>query len=210
MGSRAHRRHPHTVFDQRGARADFGFCAKAPYWQPGEAAAVSLGFDWEFVNPDTVKPHRQSSSKAKEFGRRWMLISRAVDMGELKRQFSPPEFVAWADSKNLKLPKKLRNAVATIGAAKAPNCEVDELRKQLEQYKTANRDPHPREFRSLQIIVVGMASGRYGFNPNADRNLATKAIVDDVERLGLLIDKDTVLTHVRRAYHDLDLGLPDT
>ena len=145
-----------------------------------------------------------------------MLVSRAVETGALKHQFGPAEFVVWAKRINLELPDELTAAIARI-CIDASNDEVDELREQnallkleLERFKAATKDPNPRERRSLQSMVAGMASGRYGFNPIADRNSATKTIVDDIERLGLSIDKDTVLTHLRRAYHDLDLGLPDT
>src|SRR5262249_40239290 len=125
------------------------------------------------------------------------------------------EFVAWAQRINLELPDALTAALAKICVSQNASIdEVDELREQnallkleLERCKAA---PNPRERRSLQSMIAGMASGRYGFNPTADRTSATKTIVDDIERLGLSIDKDTVLTHLRRAYQDLDLGLPDT
>jgi hypothetical protein len=160
------------------------------------------------VPSDTVKPHLDSSFKALEFGRRSMLISRAVDTSELMRQFSPPEFVAWADGKNLKLPKKLQEAVARVRGVNKIPCEVDELRRQLEECKAACKDTHPRELQSLLRILAGMAAGRYNFNPKADRTSATKAIVDDIERLGLSIDKDTVLKYLRRAFNDLEIDLP--
>ena len=56
-------------------------------------------------------------------------------------------------------------------------------------------------------MVAGMASRQYGYRPNAERNSATKAIVDDIERLGLSIDKDTVLTHLRAAFRELEIEL---
>ena len=178
---------------------------KLAHWHPDEAAALSLGYAPRFVNPDTVKPYFESSSEAQEFDRRLMLISRAVETGTLKHQFSPAEFVAWADRINLELPKGLTVAIAKICTShNVPSDEVNALREQnallkleLDQCKAATKDPHPRERRSLQSMVAGMAVARYGFNPNADRNSATKAIVDDIERLGLSIDKDTVLTHLR-------------
>jgi hypothetical protein len=175
---------------------------------------LSLGYAPEFVNSSTVKPYLGASNRADEFGRRLMLVSRAVEAGLLKPLFSPCDFVNWADGIAIPLPNEFRNAVATIGALfKRSENETAELRLQLvrlkeelEQCKTANKEAHPRERRSLQILVAGMAAGRYRFDPGAVRSSATAAIVGDVERLGLTIDKDTVLTHVRRAYHDLDIA----
>jgi hypothetical protein len=159
----------------------------------------------------------ESSSEAQEFERQLMLVSRAVETGGLKHQFSPTEFVAWADRINLELPEVLTAAIAKICIS--PNVydgEVDELRKQnallkleLDRCKAATKDPHPRERRSLQSMVAGMAAARYGFNPSMHRSSATKAIANDIELLGLSIDKDTVLTHLRNAFSDLDIRLPD-
>jgi hypothetical protein len=215
LKSRARRRHRHPLFGQSSAQADLGYWAKVAHWNPDEAAALSLGYAPRFVNPSTVKPYLQTSPEAEELDRRSMLICRALDTDVLKQRFSPADFITWADRIRLEVPKELRDAVAIIGAAdKTSHDEADELRKQnallkieLEQCKAANKDPHPRERRSLQIMVVGMASGQYGFNPRAERSLATKAIVDDIERLGLSIDKDTVLTHLRCAFRDLDVKL---
>jgi hypothetical protein len=216
LESRARRRHRHPLFGQPSSRADLGFWSKAAHWLPHEAAALSLGYAPRFVNPDTIKPYLESSTEAQEFGGRLMLISRALDAGTLKQRFSPHEFVAWAGRIGLKLPMGLSDVIARICASEVSNDEVNELRSQnaslkieLEQCMAANKGLHPRERRSLHIIVAGMATGRYAFTPNANRNLATKAIVDDIERLGLLIDKDTVLTHLRSAFRELDIQLPD-
>ena len=208
MGTRARRRSRHTLLGEHSPPADFSFWAKVAYWQPDEAAALSLDYEPKFV---------ESSSQAQEFKRRSMLISRAVETGELKHQISPTEFVVWARRIKLELPDALTAAVEIICIShNVLNHEVDELREQnallkleLEQCKGAAKDLGPRKRRSLQIMVVGMASGRYRFNPIADRNSATKTIVDDIERLGLQIDNDTVLTHLRRAYQELDIALPD-
>jgi len=201
---RAHRRSRHPLFGQPIARANYGYWAKVAHWHPGEAAALSLGYAPKVVNLDTVRPYLQSSSKAQEFDSRLMLISRALEMGALSQQFRPHEFVAWADG-IIKLPKRLRNAVAKIPDAHKGHCEAGELRKQRDQCKAANEDPSPRELHSLLKIIAGMALGRYGFNPKADRNSATQAIVDDVERLGLSIDNDTVLQHLRRICSELGI-----
>jgi hypothetical protein len=213
--ARARRRCRHPLFDQSGARADLVFWAKVAHWNPDEAAALSLGYEPRFVNPNTVEPYLRTSHEAEVFDRRLMLIGRALDADALKQGFSPADFITWADRISLELPKELRDAVATIGASdKTLHDQTDELRKQnvrlkieLEQCKAANEEPHPRERRSLQIIVAGMASGKYGFNPSAERNSATKAIVDDVALLGRSIDKDTVLTHLRGAFRDLGIKL---
>ena len=80
------------------------------------------------------------------------------------------------------------------------------LKIELEQYKIANKAADPRERRSLQKIIAGMASGKYGFTLCAPKHSATKEIVTDIELLGLSIDKDTVLKHLRDAFRDLEIS----
>jgi hypothetical protein len=204
----------HPVFGQPGVRADFGYWAKAAHWRPDEAAALSLGFEPKYVNPGTIKPYLEVSSDACEVERRSMLISRALDTGELALQFSPADFVRWADRINLKLPKKLREAVTQMAALAKPSGndggdlrqEIDQLKRELEQCKAANRETHPRERRSLQIMLAGMAYGKYGFHPAAARNPAITQIVTDIQLIGQNLDKDTVLTHLRCAFDDLDIS----
>jgi hypothetical protein len=206
----------HPLFDQPSVLADFGYWAKAPHWQPDEAAALSLGFDPKYVNPGTIKPYLEVSSDAYEVDRRSMLIFRALDTGDLARPFRPAEFVRWADRINLELPFELRDAVTQMAALAKPSGnddgdlrqENERLKRELEQCKMANRDPHPRELRSLQRMVAAMAYSKYGFDPAAARNSAITQIVTDIQLIGQDLDKDTVLTHLRRAFRDLEISLP--
>jgi hypothetical protein len=132
LTARTRRRHRHPLFDRSETRADLGFWAKVSYWSPDEAAALSLGYAPEFVNSSTVKPYLGASNRADEFGRRLMLVSRAVEAGLLKPLFSPCDFVNWADGIAIPLPNEFRNAVATIGALfKRSENETAELRLQL-------------------------------------------------------------------------------
>jgi len=208
LKSRARRRNRHPLFGQLRAQADFGYWAKAPHWTSDEAAALSLGYAPRIANSATVKPYFESSYEAEEFDRRSILIERAIKVNALKESFSPSEFITWANGRDLDLPEELRDAVAMIRASdNALQDEVDELRKQISLLKNelelVKKDPNPRQLRSLQIMVAAMASRKYHFNPSAERNSATKAIFDDIALLGLSIDKDTVLTHLRAAFREI-------
>ena len=214
MASRAR----HSLFNHPDARADPGYWAKAAYLHPAEAAALSLGYDPRLVNSDTIKLYLETWPEAKTFDQTLMLISRAVDKGTLGPQFSPLDFVGWAARIKLDLPRELRDAVAELASvANASDNELDQLRQEnaqikirLAQFEVANKDPHPRELRSLQMMVAAMAYAKYGFDPRAQKNPATKKIVTDIELLEQSIDADTVLKHLRNAFHDLDIALPTT
>ena len=174
---------------------------------------MSLGFDPKYVNPGTIKPHLGVWREASEIDSRLTLISRALDTGDLVLPISPADFVRWADRINLKLPIKMRRAVGALAKPSdnddgALRQENDRLKKELDHYKIADRDTHPRELRSLQIILAAVAHCKYGFDPAADRNSATARIVNDIQLIGQNLDKDTVLTHLRRAFRDLEIPLP--
>ena len=212
MASRAR----HSLFNHPDARADPGYWAKMAYLDAAEAAALSLGYDPRLVNPDTIKLYQATGSQAKAFAQRLMLISRAVDKGTLGPQFSPLDFVNWAAGIKLDLPRELRDAVAELASVAHSSVndlgqlhqEIARLEIELAQCKVANKDAHPRERRSLQKMVAAMAYAKYGFDPRAQKNPATKKIVTDIALLGQSIDEDTVLKHLRIAFDGLDIALP--
>jgi hypothetical protein len=214
LAARARRRRRHLLFDDPTAQADFKYWAKVPHWNADEAAALSLGYEPKFVNPSTIEPYLQLSDIADEFARRLMLISRAITAKQLEQWFSAADFIDWAERLGIGLPNALREAVATMAPQdrRSTPRDMEELRHEnavlrteLEQVKAANKDPSAKERRSLHILVATMASRHYDFSPFASRNIATKAIVDDASLLGLSIDKDTVLHHLRQAYRALGI-----
>ena len=60
------------------------------------------------------------------------------------------------------------------------------------QLKTRERD-------TLMKLIIGMAVSRYKYDPRANRNEATSAIADDLAKLGIPLDPDTVLKWLREA-----------
>lgn len=208
-------RQRHPLFDQSDARANFDDWVKTDRWRPEEAAAISLGFEPRYINTDTVKPYLKSSLDADAFDRRLLNVTRAIEKGTLPVLFGPIEFFRWATGNELQLPAALVEAITRLLSLRQPEApelaalrvEIANLKRELERATTADRDLRPRERRSFQVMIAGMAT-KYGFDPNADRNSAVANIVGDIQLIGLSIDKDTVLTHLRSAHSDLEIQLP--
>ncbi|MBG7619323.1 hypothetical protein I5R65_07595 [Herbaspirillum sp. AP02] len=74
------------------------------------------------------------------------------------------------------------------------------------QTQTASSAPHPtskplgnRERETLLKIILGMAIKGYAYDPDAKRSSIAKEISEDLQKLGMSIDDDTVRNHLNRA-----------
>ena len=190
---------------------DYDYWARQPFWEPEEAAALSLGGDPDLLNSHTAPIFNETT----QFERQLTLITRAVVKSELQKHFKPAEFARWADGLLLPFPQGLRTAIDALPPQDNEKekllRKIAELERQLEQQTiaAANAELHPRERVSLQILVATMASSKYGFDLKLSRNPATQLIVDDANRRGLNIDPATVLKHLRQAFHDVEPKLSD-
>jgi hypothetical protein len=78
---------------------------------------------------------------------------------------------------------------------------VDELGKLKQQLAAvpAERPLGQREADSLRTLIIGMATGGYGYDPTAIRSDVVKDIVDDLLKVGLNLGGDTVRKHLKQS-----------
>jgi archaellum component FlaC len=84
--------------------------------------------------------------------------------------------------------------------------ECDALKRGLEELRSTHekkQDLSTRERSTVKRLIIGMAIRGYKYNPNADRNLATKEIADDLELLGISLDVDTVRKWLNESREEL-------
>jgi hypothetical protein len=55
----------------------------------------------------------------------------------------------------------------------------------------------------VKRLIIGLAINGYAYNPEADRNSATKDITDDLELLGISLDVDTVRKWLKESAEEL-------
>jgi hypothetical protein len=81
--------------------------------------------------------------------------------------------------------------------------EILELKDQkiteLETSQPQAKPLHTKEQETLLKMIVGMAVGGYAYDPNASRTSTAKEISDDLLRLGLSLDQDTVRKWLKEA-----------
>lgn len=90
------------------------------------------------------------------------------------------ELIAWKDSRI----ELLQASSVTTDAAQSAKSE---------------KPLHVKERESLLKLVIGMAIGGYGFNPQATRNPTAKEIANDLELRGIALDEDTVRKYLAEA-----------
>jgi Glu-tRNA(Gln) amidotransferase subunit E-like FAD-binding protein len=211
-------------FHRPRADADFEYWARMPHWTVNEAVALTLGKAPEEVNWHTAEKVLDRSSVAAEYSRRRELAVRSVAWKHLTDPVLPAEFVAWADRMGMTIPEALRNALDAEGVKEtdykalyesllASRAEADESRAaifQALQKMSANLEAAQAENRaskalgtkereSMTAIIAGMVIGRYKYNPGAEKNSATQQIANDMARIGLRLDVDTVRKYVVEA-----------
>jgi hypothetical protein len=82
------------------------------------------------------------------------------------------------------------------------------LRAQLAELNIQNDEPDTTSRKSMEKLIIGMAVVGYRYDPRDERSKVTSEIHDDLQRLGVGLDQDTVLKYLQRgAKHVSDTNL---
>ena len=83
---------------------------------------------------------------------------------------------------------------------------IAELQSRIAELQRKSVSTKERD--SLLKLVIGLAVGGYGFDPSASRSEQPQTIADDLARLGVALDVDTVRKWLREAAQLLQNELP--
>ena len=103
--------------------------------------------------------------------------------------------------------EELRTALSSCRA------DNENLRQQLKSVDVAtepsrDEEPNTQTRNSMEKLIIGMAVGGYGYDPRPERSKVTSEICDDLQRLGVGLDQETVLKYLKRgAKHVSDANL---
>lgn len=173
-------------FNRPEAGADFSHWACMAYWSAEEAVALILGKDPKRVNlinldeySTQVSPFIQKYKKLKE------LIDRAIEAEVVPKQPTPRQSVEWA--------RKIGSEIPV------------ELQKLATHTDTKNKDGlSETERTSLLKMILGMAVFKYEYQGDASRNTATGgnrgSIASDLEKIGIVLDSDTIRAYLKEAW----------
>jgi hypothetical protein len=164
-------------FNQPDAAADFRFWCHLEHWTLDETVALLLGKDPRKVSPLMLSHIRHKSPFRQTFEDLRSKLIRAKHDGKLKERDTPSSFIEWAEKVGVAMP--------------------GELLEQLQPATDVRIDG--RKLTSLHMLIIGMATKFYGYDPSASRNPVTTRIVDDLALLGLVTTPETVRTHLKEA-----------
>lgn len=216
-------------YDLPNAQADFEHWAKMDYWKLDEALALSFGKNPHRVVWGKLQEFRELSPLAREFEKRREIVYRSKTIKQLSDPVLPGKFIIWALEKGFKMPAELRKNVEKFGNILDWKQAYDKLNAtyaQLNQLFDKQKELHAaeiarleasiknleekansiteknlsvRERESLFKIIIGMAIIGYRYDPKADKTPTAAEIEEDLAKLGLSLNEDTIRKWLRAA-----------
>ena len=146
-------------------------------------------------------------------------MKRAIDVGNLVEKIIPAKYVLWARDSGISVPDELKQAVEArneitdwraryddlLRQRDAIAAERDGLKSELSQMKAkAGRDTLIlKEPTIVKRLIIGMAVTKYSYDPKPLRSAVTQKISDDLTRLGISVDLDTIRKWLRDSAEEL-------
>ena len=193
-----------SPFPPEAQLANYRYWATCPDWYRHEAVSLALGLDPEtlssvsiFNSEKQVLAIPQSRMTA---GHRLILAYLAYDRHVTRRfglmgyngmylQVKPQDFLNWMRQVGLPIPGGMAEGIEGTSPEndKPPTAH------------SADESLGTRERESLLKLVIGMAIEGYRYDPKASRGAAAMEIVNDLAKLGIPLDPDTVRKYLREG-----------
>jgi len=155
--------------------------AKMHLWTAREAACLSLNVcPDDAVDPEHLRDHGQLR---KDLEHRLRYAERDP---ALKEQDTPETFLAWAKRSGFPFHPNWAEAII-----KHEPKSVEAEEANVTEEPTERALP-TRERTSLLKLVIGMAVKGYSYDPSEERSKVTGEILDDLDELGLSLDRKTL------------------
>jgi hypothetical protein len=164
-------------FNHPSAAADFSYWAKAAYWTPDEATALSFGRSPATVSWAAIEKYTAVSWFAAAYALRRDLILRAKAVGQLYDYSLPGFFLAWSKRNRIDFPAELEAAVLAHGhQVRDWKDEYSEAIKVAEHWKRLYEDTNATLARATQELGRSEALLEAQHQGRADRTAAEKPL----------------------------------
>ena len=167
--------------------------ARSSYWSLEEGAVLAYDLDPNEAIMRSVPGYDGPRLRAPADARQLVnLAQRAIEVGALEERAAPIAFMKWARSMGVEFHPDWWAAVAGEEALAKDEAEAPPPAAPVLDLKT-------KEQETLLKMVAAMAMAYYGWDRDALRNTATGEIADDLEKVGVSLDPDTIRKWLRTA-----------
>lgn len=192
-------------FGVKEMRADLEYWVRMGSWSLVEATALSIGIepDDNLAENDQL---RTTGAECYEFysKRRKLLEShffKYSDTASIRPK--PLNVLRWMRKVQLEVPPSLHQTYNDLFTLNQPKQE--DISPELEASKLLES----RERTSLLRMIIGMATGGYGYKPDSERSPIPNQIRSDIAKLGLDLHQDTIRQYLKEAAAILPRELED-
>jgi hypothetical protein len=131
-------------------------------------------------------------------------IKRAIDAGKLGESITPAGYMLWAANSDIAVPSELKQVFEARNESPNWKARYDDLSKQHREVadqcdvlrhdltEMKSKTVGGTERTSVRRLIIGMAMMGYKYDPKLQRNQAIREIFDDMQKLGVPRDMDTI------------------
>jgi hypothetical protein len=176
--------------------ADLDYWSRAAYWTVEEATALSFGREPRIVNSDSIPSPGPFSI---EYEKRRDLALRAKEMEKLKEKNPPLDYINWAKQSGIPFSEELETLVLERQGPVLKKLETLVQERQGPDRKTRPKSAEKKVTDSLLKMVLGMAAAYYGYDSKKLRSHGPPEVKEELDRVGIKMDLDTVRKWLQRA-----------
>lgn len=164
------------------------------FWTIEQSAALLIG-----ANPDAILDGSSLATSCPaetrdQYQKMFRLLDSHIRMSGIGSNLPPTEIIEWALHVNIDLPKALVDAVRAQGRTLIEERARKGLAQQIDEKPLGERERN-----TLLRIIIGMAIGGYGYDPDAKRSDVPKSIADDLCALGLECSDQAIRGKLKEA-----------
>jgi len=176
-------------FGVKSYKANFEYWAKMDFWTLEEATCLSIGF-----RPQSMpSPGKLKVSPYESLNFFWERLNmfKHIDFQNNNEpdKIHPKTFVKWLERKDIEMPDDL---VVALGS--------NSVRDKPAMIKSVDA----RQYDSTLKIILGLLSIGYGYQGGAIENDIKNDIIENLEKIGLNIDRKTVNNRLNEARKSID------
>lgn len=223
---------------QLSSPADLNHWSRLDYWTIDEAIVLLLGKNPRVMGSSNSQLMIQFAEISDRFSDTNEVYVRSENLKNSMDRISPIDFMVWAENKGFDFPPRLKQALLDRSEVPNWKARYEDLRSEFDAYKlTKLEEPKDSQTEldtaeactadepaqdsglteelsgkkktSLLKLVIGLAICGYKYDPRISRNEAVSEIASDLHKLGISIDRGTVLTWLRTASEEIEFTMPD-